>query len=124
MMRRKKMGFTLVEVMMAMAILAIISMAFFALFAQSASIRSRAATISEAAYTAQNIIEEAKNGEIANSGFKNNYYIEIYTERFASDRIAISDGDKILKNITVKVYSQKDLERPLAMRQSIIAVSQ
>ena len=84
--KKANQGFSLVEVVIAIAILAIVALPLFSAFAQSAKTNAKARKIMNATNLAQNIVEEIKaNGVLAYSGL---------TEIGASsyENVPVSDG--------------------------------
>lgn len=84
--KKANQGFSLVEVVIAIAILAIVALPLFSAFAQSAKTNAKAREIMNATNLAQNIVEEIKaNGVLAYSGL---------TEIGASsyENVPVSDG--------------------------------
>lgn len=116
-------GFTLLEVIVAMAILGVIVIPFSGIFVQSTNVQARAGDISKAGYIAQNVIEDVRAGVVVNTGQRDGYYIEVQIENYVSDGTAVADENSVLKRVDVKVYESENADEPLAVRQSIVAVA-
>ncbi|MDK2992751.1 MAG: hypothetical protein PWP48_1984 [Clostridiales bacterium] len=115
-------GFTLLEVIIAMAILGVIVIPFSGIFVQSTKVQATAGDISRAGYAAQNTIEDIRAGIVVNTGQRDGYYVEIQIEDYVSDGNAVGDEDSVLKRVDVKAFESESADEPLAVRQTIVAL--
>ncbi|AEE96333.1 prepilin-type N-terminal cleavage/methylation domain-containing protein [Mahella australiensis] len=115
-------GFTLLEIIVAMAILGVIVIPFSGIFVQSTKVQATAGDISRAGYVAQNVIEDIRAGLVVNTGQRDGYYVKVQIEDYVSDGNAVGDEDNVLKRVDVKAFESENADEPLAVRQTIVAL--
>jgi len=116
-------GLTLVEVLISLALLSVIVLAFLPLFQSTFSSVRIADGITDATYIAQNSIEKLYN-ESNNENFlddfdqgQRTYIDDIFGKFHVKEQIVFLQGESGLVRAVVRVYSDSEMSRQLAQME-------